>query len=160
MARRRGQRFALTSGRKGTTVDLLRWRHYTSSPFRFKRNLLAARLPGRALPRPVRPGAEGATNISGTGVGTWTQSWSNNHSTISELLRERLFGKLLMSFPRYTGCSKRSRCQAVRAGWGTHRRWVQAHSRYAATSARARQRRRWAVFSGLRRAVRRARLDG
>ena len=42
-----------------------------------------------------------------------------------------------------------ARCKAARGGRGTHRRWVQAYSRYAAASARAIQRRRWAGFSGL-----------
>jgi len=219
MARRRGQRFTMKSGRKDTTVDLLTWRHYTSSPCRYKRNLPANRPPGRSLPGPVRPGAAaGATNIPGTGVGTWTQSCSNNYSTISELSRERLFreityfvssvhrplktvqmpgGTRRVGYPpqvgpgvlqvqvrrserpsaptpqmgragrpapdsftndqtnqERAGRSKRSRCQAVRAGPS------EAYFRYAAASTQADQRRRWAVFSCLPRAVRRARLDG
>ena len=47
------------------------------------------------------------------------------------------------------GCSKRSRCKAVREGRSTRRRWVQAYFRYAATSAQAEQRRRSAFFSSL-----------
>src|SRR5512136_1843388 len=42
-----------------------------------------------------------------------------------------------------TDRSKRSRCQA------THEGPSEAYSRYAATSAQGRQRRRWASFSGL-----------
>ncbi len=41
------------------------------------------------------------------------------------------------------GCSKRSRCKAARAGP------TEAYAGYAAGSARARQRRRWAFFSSL-----------
>jgi hypothetical protein len=46
-----------------------------------------------------------------------------------------------------------SRYKAAHAGRGTQRRWVKAYSRYAATSARVSQRRRWAFFSSLPKAV-------
>ena len=52
--------------------------------------------------------------------------------------------------PRFfPGCSKRPRCKAAGRRPGYPVRWVQAYWRYAAASAEAGQRRRWAFLSSL-----------
>src|SRR5512140_3702876 len=84
-------------------------------------------------------------------IGNWSLCYSTQRVHGSVRVRcgvERyrpIRSRMLTRF--HIGCSKRSRCKAARDGPS------EAYSWYAAASARAGQRRRWAFFSSLLEAV-------